>query len=250
MSPSADVAATRPFYERHADAYDALVADPVAPWVEAVDSHLRGAGQVSAKLLDAGCGTGRHAQALIDLGHRVTLLDAAPKLLGVAVERCPEAPAHQGDICTALAEKFSAITCRGVLNDLVDSAERDAAMHSFAAMSEPGGLLMLDVREMNASRRRADGRPHRVEVQLDDGRRLVFTSRPHWKSDRIVVEEIHELAERDGTITETRYTFTMRPWTGPEILARLGAAGFADVQIRPGVGHRTPDRLFVTARKP
>jgi hypothetical protein len=40
-SPSAGVAAERPFYDRHADAYDALISDPVEPWVEAVDESLR-----------------------------------------------------------------------------------------------------------------------------------------------------------------------------------------------------------------
>ena len=56
-SPSADVAAERPFYDRHADAYDALISDPVEPWVAAVDESLQAAGFSNAKVLDAGCGT-------------------------------------------------------------------------------------------------------------------------------------------------------------------------------------------------
>jgi SAM-dependent methyltransferase len=114
----------RPFYDLHADAYDALITDPVEPWVDAVDDHLRTAGLSSASVVDAGCGTGRHARALMDRGHRVSLLDASPSLLAIASRRCPDSPAHQTDICTPkLHETFQAITCRGVLNDLVSDEE-------------------------------------------------------------------------------------------------------------------------------
>ena len=83
-SPSADPASERPFYDRHADAYDALISDPVEPWVAAVDESLRAAGFSNAQVLDAGCGTGRHAAALIERGHDVTLLDASEALISIA----------------------------------------------------------------------------------------------------------------------------------------------------------------------
>lgn len=44
MSPvtshSAQVSRSRPFYARHAQAYDLLVTDPVEPWVQAVHQRL------------------------------------------------------------------------------------------------------------------------------------------------------------------------------------------------------------------
>lgn len=83
-SPSANVATKRPFYARHADAYDALITDPVDPWADAVHSHLARTGVACATLLDAGCGTGRHANGLIQRGHVVELLDASEELLAVA----------------------------------------------------------------------------------------------------------------------------------------------------------------------
>ena len=60
-TPSARVSAERPFSSRHADAYDLLITDPVEPWVDAVHDRLVRAGRPRARVLDAGCGTGRHA---------------------------------------------------------------------------------------------------------------------------------------------------------------------------------------------
>jgi SAM-dependent methyltransferase len=119
-SPSAAVAGERPFDDRHADAYDALISDPVEPWVAVVDESLQSAGLSNAKLLDAGCGTGRHAAALIQRGHDVTLLDASSALLRIARKRCPDAPAVVSDLCApALTGPFDAVIARGVLNDLL-----------------------------------------------------------------------------------------------------------------------------------
>ena len=151
-------------------------------------------------------------------------------------------------LLAAITGQFDAITCRGVLNDLVQDDERDAALEAFGARCRAGGLLFLDLREAGASRQRADGQARQIEVTLDDGGRLLFTSRPRWNSGCIVVDERYQLTLRYGTTEVHEYVFTMRPWEESEIEARLDAAGFSDVQIRPGVGRRTPDRLLVTAR--
>ena len=60
-SDSARVSRERPFYADYAEAYDLLMTDPVEPWVEAVHDRLLAGGWPSAMVLDAGCGTGRHA---------------------------------------------------------------------------------------------------------------------------------------------------------------------------------------------
>ena len=249
-SQSARVSSERPFYNLHAGAYDALITDPVEPWVQAVHQHLEGAGLKQASILDAGCGTGRHAQGLIDRGHRVTLLDASEPLLAIAQRRCPGSPAHHADICLpGITGHFDAITCRGVLNDLVEDDERVAALEAFGARCRVDGFLFLDLREARASRERADGQARQIEVTLDDGGCMLFTSRPTWSSGCIVVHERYQLTLRDGTTNVHEYLFSMRPWEGREIEARLDAAGFTDIQTRPGAGRRTPDRLLVTARR-
>jgi SAM-dependent methyltransferase len=98
-SPSARVSAERPFYSRYADAYDLLITDPVEPWVTVVHDRLVRADRPRTAVLDAGCGTGRHAAALIARGHRVDVADASRELLALAGARCPGARALLIDLC-------------------------------------------------------------------------------------------------------------------------------------------------------
>jgi SAM-dependent methyltransferase len=250
-SPSADVAAERPFYDRHARAYDALITDPVEPWVAAVDEALQAAGFSNAQVLDAGCGTGRHAAALIERGHDVTLLDASAALLRIARKRCPDAPALVSDLCApALLGPFDAVVARGVLNDLLTDRERADALRAFAGLTRAGGVLVLDVRETAMSRQRADGTWRTTDADLPDGSHLRFVSRPTWNEGRIVVEERYEL---DGGHSEapevSEFLFEMRPWARDEMQRLLASVGYRRIEMHDGVGRRTPDRLLVTARR-
>jgi SAM-dependent methyltransferase len=251
-SLSARVSRARPFYADHADAYDLLVDDPAEPWADAVHDRLTRGAVVGvhqrAFILDAGCGTGRHAAALIAKGHRVDLADASSDLLAQAARRCPTARAMLVDLCALDAGPvYDAVACRGVLNDMTTDAERDAALASFAAVLRAGGVLLLDVREADGSRERADGVPHRRSVDLGEGARLDFTSTATWHAGLINVLEEYDLHRPDRPAERSTFTFAMRPWTRPELSRRLTAAGFADIEAGPGVGRRTPDRLFVTA---
>lgn len=250
-SRSAEVADERPFYALYAEAYDSLITDPVHHWVDAVDHELKAAGSSGADVLDAGCGTGRHARALIERGHALTLLDASAALLRIASHRCPGSATLLGDLCTPHATKtFDAITCRGVLNDLTEDDERDAALNSFAALTRPRGVLLLDVRESEESQRRADGRWRTTNGQLPDGSRLMFSSRPTWRAGCVVVDERYELVSTPtGSPKVHEYRFEMRPWTREELRVRLSEAGFVSIEIHPGIGRRTPDRLFVVAHR-
>jgi SAM-dependent methyltransferase len=247
-SQSAQVSQSRPFYARHAQAYDLLITDPVQPWVQAVHDLLVRAGWPAASILDAGCGTGRHAAALTALGHHVDLADAAAGLLRQAAGRCPQAQAFHVDLCAfSLGPVYQAVTCRGVLNDIVEDADRDAALQSFAASLRPAGLLILDVREEHESRRRADQAPRRHTVEIQPGTHLDFTSTVTWNAGLLHVHEQYVLRVAHQARQESTYDFVMRPWTEEELHRRLSAAGFHDIQTRPGVGRKTPDRLFVTA---
>jgi SAM-dependent methyltransferase len=242
-SRSARASAERPFYARHADAYDLLVDDPVEPWVEAVHDTVA---RTPGPILDAGCGTGRHAAALIALGHRVDLVDASAALLSQAAARCPSARTRLADLCALeVCSPYAAVTCRGVLNDMITDAERTAAVRSLAGCLTRGGVLILDVREREGSRRRADGMLRSRRVALGHGGTLTVHSRKTWSGDLLLVEETYELT---GTAPPAHYRFAMRPWTGQELREVLREAGFAEVEIRPGAGRRTPDRYFVVAR--
>lgn len=135
-----------------------------------------------------------------------------------------------------------------MLNDLVLDEERDSALQSFANLLVEGGVLVLEVRETESSRQRADGQPRETHVSLEDDRQLMFASRPTWRSERIVVDERYELRSHGGTVSVRDYVFEMRPWKALELESRLERAGFGQLKVRPGLDGRS-DRLLVTARR-
>jgi SAM-dependent methyltransferase len=247
-SHSAAVSRTRPFYARHAKAYDLLVTDPVEPWVNAVHERLVRVSWPTAAILDAGCGTGRHAAALTALGHHVDLADAADDLLRQAAARCPQARTFHADLCVlSLGPTYDAVICRGVLNDMITDADRDAVLRTFASGLRTGGLLLLDVREEHGSRDRADSTPRRQTVQLAPDAQLDFISTVTWHAGLLQVHEQYIVRAGLQAPQESTYDFVMRLWTDDELVRRLSAAGFHDIEISPGVGRKTPDRLFVVA---
>ncbi len=249
MDGSAHVSRSRPFYTSRAEVYDLLVTDPVEPWVTAVAVRLLARGASGGKILDAGCGTGRHAEALVGQGFEVTLADASPELLRLAAKRCPSATAQIVDICQLEpTAAFDAVTCRGVLNDLVIDEEREAACHSLAGQLLPGGVLFLDVREPEGARERATNTPRARRIELPDGGSLSFVSTSRWADDRLLIHEEHEDQGPDGNLRDRDvYDFVMRPWSPGEITDRLTRAGLKQVSISAGVGRTTNDRRFVTA---
>jgi SAM-dependent methyltransferase len=243
------VSRARPFYADYADAYDLLITDPVEPWVEAVHDRLLTGGLPSAVVLDAGCGTGRHAAALATKGHHVDLADASQRLLAQAASRNPSALALHADLCAlSLSRRYQAVTCRGVLNDMITDAERDAALRCLRGALRDGGMLMLDVREPDGSRRRADAVPRHRTADLGTRGVLELTSTVTWDAGLLHVVEDYQLRRPGSPTGCRRFNLVMRPWSPQEIHERLTAAGFGRIEVGPGAGRTTGDRLFVFAQ--
>ena len=252
-TPSARQAGDRPFYAGYGWAFDLLVTHPVQPWADMVSAALGGAGIAArARILDAGCGTGRHAAELARRGYRIDLLDASASLLAQARARLPHTPAHHADLCTLdLGTRYDAITCRGVLNDLLGDQDRDAAIAAFSRHLDDAGLLFLDVRDAGGTRQRyARGLAARQAVSLDDGH-LAFTATGTYADGLLHVREHHEHHHRDGRVDTAAYEMTMRPWDPGELHARLGRAGLTITSLRYGADRPASDHLVcIAARTP
>lgn len=237
----------RPFYHRFAWAYDLLVADPVEPWIEAVGTLAGG----PAAVLDAGCGTGRHAVALAARGHDVTGVDGSDDLLDVARARARGRPVRfvRADLRTLdLGARFAVVACRGVLNDVLDDRDRDAVLAAFARHLRGGGALIIDVRDRDATARRyADGAERRRSVPVEGGE-LVFSWRGRFDAAAgcLLVDETHRL-RAGGSEQVARHAHAMRCWTPDELRDRLGRAGFTGIALRPAAGAERADRLLATA---
>jgi len=252
--------APRPFYGEFAWAYDYLVERPVAAECAGIATRLaRRGGGAGAMLLDAGCGTGRYAVELARRGFVVTGVDRSPALLAEAEARARAAGGdarvrfERGEILDLpVGAGYDAVLCRGVLNDFVDAAARGAVFGVFARALRPGGALLLDVRDWDATVARRRAEPvHERRVATPRGP-LVFRSesRLDLVGHRLLVSERHTLATPSGETTVT-YDFVMRCWTRGELDGALRVAGFGAVEYSAGyespAAPGTGDRIVASA---
>jgi GNAT superfamily N-acetyltransferase/SAM-dependent methyltransferase len=250
----------RPFYGEFAWAYDYLVERPVAAECAGMAAILARRGiDPGARLLDAGCGTGRYAVELARRGFVVTGADRSPALLEEAAASARTAGGalpvtfERADIpASAAGSGYDAVLCRGVLNDLVSAQDRAAVFGVFARALRPRGALLLDVRDWDATAARKTAEPV-SEKRVDTPRgRLVFrtVSRLDPATRRLLVSERHTLTAPSGETTAA-HEFVMRCWTREELDAALRAAGFESVEYSATYESQLPvgagDRIVAAA---
>jgi len=254
----ADVA--RPFYGEFAWAYDYLVERPVGDECAGMAATLarRGIGP-GASLLDAGCGTGRYAVELARRGFVVTGIERSPALLTEAARRPVDAAGARvrfeaGDLLALPAGAgYDAIVCRGVLNDLVEPAERAAVFPAFARALRPGGALLFDVRDWDASALGKTARPVSERRVATPRGCLEFRSvtRLDPAKRRLLVAERHTLTTDAAEITAS-HDFVMGCWSRDELDGALRAAGFSAMEYAgtyEGAPLGVGDRIVVAASR-
>ncbi len=138
----------RTLRERHGDDYARTYAahfDELA--AAGTDVHgevafLRPLLTDGARVLDAGCGTGRVAQRLAAEGYAVTGVDADPAMIEVARERAPEVDWVVSDLAYLdLATRVDVVVMAGNVVPFVE-ADLEAVCSRLAAHLEPRGLLV------------------------------------------------------------------------------------------------------------
>jgi hypothetical protein len=184
-------------------------------------------------------------------------MDSSPDLIDVARQSSCERPDAVrfvvGDILAVTGHRYDAILCRGVLNDLIDDADRRDALAGFSTALRPAGVLILDVRDWDASAERKAREPlFRKRVATDRGL-LTFTSvtRVDRENRRLLVSERHTLADRRSE-RSSDYEFVMRCWTRDELDTGLRDAGFESTAYfgayDPSVEAGSTDRLVAVAQ--
>lgn len=181
-----------------------------------------------ARIVDLGCGQGRHCIELGRRGYEVTGVDLSEYLLDVAAARARAAGVKlrlvRGDMREPLAGArfdvaLSLFTSFGYFQDEGDDAR---VLRAVAAMLRPGGRLLLEV--LNGQREREQFEPKQwfavgktavmEERRLDDGGRRL-------------------LVQRTVSTPNARETdvHAIRLYSGPELERALREAGFADVRL-------------------
>jgi SAM-dependent methyltransferase len=248
----------RPFYGEYAWAFDLLIDRPVGQECAAITAWFSERGVLpGATLLDAGCGTGRYAGELARRGYAVEGVDRSSELIETARQSVRghgnSVSFRVGDLLALPAERYHGILCRGVLNDFVDEDARRSVFAAFARALRPAGVLVLDVREWEATRERKRREPvFRKTVATDRGT-LTFTSTTALDPERhqLLLFETHTLVNDAGEHS-SNHRFVMRCWTRSELDSALMRGGFGSVTYfgayDPTVHAGATDRLVAVAQ--
>lgn len=250
----------RPFYTDFAWAFDLVIDRPVAKECSAIVTWLIERGvRPGAALLDAGCGSGRYSIELSRRGYDVHGIDASPELLVEArraAGTCPGPTSFSvGNILTLPVGGYDAILCRGVLNDFVADSDRQDVFVAFARALRPAGVLILDVREWEATALRKAREPlFRKSVSTERGK-LTFTSLTQLDRENrcLLISERHTLDDGQMECSHD-YSFVMRCWLRDEVDLHLRARGFISIDwfgaYNPAVMPGSTDRIVVVAQRP
>ena len=118
--------------------------------VSDVDRIANVIGPAPQKILDAPCGTGRHALELARRGYRVLGIDFNPKLLEAARTKSDEQSLatdfQLADLREFSAEEeFDAALCLWTSVGYFSDSDNERMLHNLVKAVKPGGHLILDV---------------------------------------------------------------------------------------------------------
>ncbi|MFD3514728.1 class I SAM-dependent methyltransferase [Streptomyces sp. NPDC058657] len=99
-----------------------------------------------ARVLDAGCGTGRIAIRLAELGHHCTGVDIDSSMLDVARREAPALEWYLGDLARldalGLEPEFDLVLAAGNVIPLLAPGTEPSVVRQLASALRPGGLLV------------------------------------------------------------------------------------------------------------
>jgi len=184
-----------------------------------------------ARILDLGCGQGRHGIELGRRGYEVTGVDLSEYLLDVAAARARAAGVKlrlvKGDMREPLAGAgfdiaLSLFTSFGYFSDEADDSK---VLRAVVDMLHPGGRFLLEV--LNGQRERERFEPRQWFAV---GKTAVMEERHLDQGGRRLV------VQRTVSTPNARETdlHAIRLYSGPELEAALREAGFADVRLYGG----------------
>lgn len=196
------------------------LAEAEAPGIVALLEPVRARGGL---VLELGAGSGLLTRFLVDAGHRVVATDGSPAMLELARGHVPEADGiHRLELPDDPLPDADAVVSAGhLLNYLADEDAVERALAAIAGALRPGGVLALDVLDVEFGEARS-GSPPTARV-ADDWAVISHTTVP--APTRLVREITTFVRAPDGSWRrddERHVNVLLETARLPELLARHG----------------------------
>nr|WP_318383183.1 class I SAM-dependent methyltransferase [uncultured Enterobacter sp.] len=144
---------TQDYYRQHAQAFfDGTVNVDMAALYAPFTARLA----PGARVLDAGCGSGRDSKAFVQMGYQVDAFDASAELAALASAHAGIPVAQMTFAGVAAVETFDGIWCCASLLH-VSAGELPAVMQRLAWALKPGGVWYVSFKYGDGEREK-DGR--------------------------------------------------------------------------------------------
>jgi ubiquinone/menaquinone biosynthesis C-methylase UbiE len=180
------------------------------------------------RVLDVPCGDGRIAGRLARRGCEVVGLDSNESLLSLGRERYPAVAFERADMRQLPYEaEFDAVINWFTSFGYFDSATNDSVLAGFARALVPGGRLALELHN-----------PARLArlLELTGGVSATVVERDgDLMVDRVTYDQAERRARaerfivREGRVRKLEFSLEQVP--APQLVQRLGGAGFREVQL-------------------
>ncbi len=226
-----------PLYDALSDDYDRFVDWPARLDYELPFIEAQLAAVDARRVLDAACGTGHHALALAARGYDVVGADRSVGMIararanaaaGLTNARFVEA--GFGALAASEGGSFNALLCLGnSLPHVRTAGALHAALCDFAAVLQPGGLLIIQNRNFDAVMSVRD-RWMGPQAHREDGSEWLFVRFYDFNPDGTITFNVLILRRgAHGAWEQQAEATTLYPLLRDELTAALASAGFADV---------------------
>ena len=161
-----------------------------------------------SRVLDVGCGTGKHAQLLCESGLEVDGLDLEPEFVRIAQRRNPTGSFSVGDMTAfEVSQPYDAVVCLfGSIGYVLEEAKLRKAIACLVSAVHPGGLVILE--------------PWFEPGTMEDGYVTMLSAR----GERIVVSRVSRTSIVD-TVSRLEFKYLIGRPSGIEQLSEVHELG-------------------------